>query len=169
MYKKGDRVSVVDEDLCGVVAFAKAEQVTFHCQDGFSHTRSITELIADRPLPDLNSNDFEVKNEEKPKKIKKAVEKIIEVDLHLHEIVKFENQLSNHDKVLAQLNYARKKFEAAELRGVQKIIFIHGVGKGRLKAELLKFLRGKTSINFYDADYRKYGRGATEVNFYKVG
>ena len=46
---------------------------------------------------------------------------------------------------------------------IQRIVFIHGVGEGVLKAEL-DFMFGRyDNIKFYDADYSKYGLGATEV------
>jgi hypothetical protein len=50
---------------------------------------------------------------------------------------------------------------------IQKIVFIHGVGEGILKAEL-DFLLGRyDNLKFYDADYQKYGLGATEVYFFQ--
>ena len=47
------------------------------------------------------------------------------------------------------------------------MIFIHGIGKGRLKSELTVLFQRYKEIDFYDADFQKYGRGATEVYIYE--
>ena len=48
---------------------------------------------------------------------------------------------------------------------IRKIIFIHGVGNGRLKSEIRKELQHYQGIKVRDADPSRYGRGATEVVF----
>ena len=44
-----------------------------------------------------------------------------------------------------------------------KIVFIHGVGKGRLREEIHAVLKTYKGITFRAASYEKYGWGATEV------
>ncbi|MGO1752210.1 MAG: Smr/MutS family protein, partial [Psychroflexus sp.] len=48
----------------------------------------------------------------------------------------------------------------------KKIVFIHGVGQGVLKAELETLFRRYDRITYYDADYKTYGVGATEIYIY---
>lgn len=50
---------------------------------------------------------------------------------------------------------------------LQRIVFIHGVGNGRLKTEVIKILSECKGIRFQDASYQRYGYGATEVVFTK--
>lgn len=164
--KKGDRICVIDEDLCGEFAFAKAEKITFICEHGFEHTRPASQLISasnfdfDTPvqpdLPEVSTNT---------QKRKDPVELI--VDLHLHEVVSYATNMTNHEKVTAQINKAKTALEEARLKRISKVILIHGVGKGKLKKELHHLLAGKANINYHDADYRRFGQGATEVVFYK--
>jgi dsDNA-specific endonuclease/ATPase MutS2 len=51
------------------------------------------------------------------------------------------------------------------MRGrVGKIIFIHGVGQGRLKFEITKILNNKyPDMKYQDASFREYGYGAIMV------
>ena len=58
---------------------------------------------------------------------------------------------------------AKHKLEFAIRKKIQRIVFIHGIGEGVLRAEL-EFLIGRyEDLKCYDADYQKYGRGALEV------
>jgi len=61
-----------------------------------------------------------------------------------------------------QLDTAKRKVEFAIQKRISKIVFIHGVGEGVLKSELLRLLN-KYPVKYYDASYKKYGLGATEV------
>ena len=47
-FRKGDRVLVLDDDFGGVVAFAKAEQITILTDDGIEITYHQNQLIIDK-------------------------------------------------------------------------------------------------------------------------
>lgn len=54
--------------------------------------------------------------------------------------------------------------EGAIRSNQNKIVFIHGVGNGRLKHELRKKLERKYSnFKYQDASFKEYGYGATMV------
>ena len=54
--------------------------------------------------------------------------------------------------------------KAALHTGLIKIVFIHGVGQGVLKQEVLKLLKTKYAKYYtQDASFREYGYGATMV------
>jgi hypothetical protein len=86
-----------------------------------------------------------------------------EVDLHLEEILDNVSGMSNAEKLNYQLNYFKRELDAAIAGNIKKIIFIHGVGNGRLKAEICAVLETYNDLRFHDASFRKYGFGATEV------
>ncbi len=89
---------------------------------------------------------------------------ILEVDLHITELLDNTNGLSNAD----MLNYQMEKFhevmaQYANNKG-QKIVFIHGKGDGVLRKAIEKELRTKYKHHDYqDASFREYGYGATMV------
>ena len=88
------------------------------------------------------------------------------IDLHIEKIMDQHSHLTNAEILQFQLEEFEKWFELAQLNHLPSMIIIHGVGKGKLKAEihdLLKVKKGvKQFINQY-ADF--YGYGATEVFF----
>jgi hypothetical protein len=88
---------------------------------------------------------------------------IYEVDLHIEELTDNITGLSNSDMLQMQLSYFRKKLDEAILQKSWKIIFIHGVGNGRLKAAIRNELK-ESGLKFTDGSFERYGGGATEVN-----
>ena len=91
----------------------------------------------------------------------------MEVDLHIHQLTSNERGMSAHDKLNLQIDTARHKLEFALKKRIQRVVFIHGVGAGVLKAELEYLFSRYENIKFYDADYQKYGLGATEIYIYQ--
>lgn len=171
-FKKGDRVLVLDDDFGGVVAFAKAEQISILTDDGIEITYHPSELIHDKRF---KVERVEVKEEttiQKGKKRqvsrKKAKEiPAVEVDLHIHQLVKSERGMDAYDKLNTQMDTARYKLEWARKERIPKLVFIHGVGEGVLKKELEYLFQRYNDVTYYDADFQKYGRGATEVYIFQ--
>ena len=91
----------------------------------------------------------------------------MEVDLHIEKLVPYLKGLSNHDILTKQIDTARGQLEFAIRKRIQKIVFIHGVGEGVLKAELEYLFSRYDNVKFYDADYQRYGLGATEVYIFQ--
>lgn len=96
----------------------------------------------------------------KPKANLPAVE-----DLHIENILESCEGLSSGEILSAQL--ARFKFvmeTAIKSSQRGKIVFIHGVGKGKLKYELKKTLdREYSKFRYQDASFAEYGYGAIMV------
>ena len=104
--------------------------------------------------------------EEKPTYTGKNKESVWEIDLHIEEIKDHYKHLSNGEIVDLQIRHARMAIEKARKNKIQKLIFIHGKGKGILRSELLSLLRGYTFLEYYDASFKIYGGGATEVRIF---
>jgi dsDNA-specific endonuclease/ATPase MutS2 len=176
MFKKGDEVSVLDEAVNGTVLSVNGKQITIETTDGFIMTFFDNELIKINDSNDLmNSirsfNSGEINKEKeitKPRSfVKERKEKreigIPEFDLHIEKLVPNKRGMSNYDILTLQSDTAKRHIEFAIRNRIPKIVFIHGVGEGVLKAEL-DFLLGRyDNIVFQDANYQKYGLGATEV------
>jgi hypothetical protein len=89
---------------------------------------------------------------------------IAEVDLHIEELTENYTGMSNFELLNIQLNYFIKMMENAIAHKFRKIYFIHGVGNGKLKQEIIALLKKDyPSYIFADAPIKKYGMGATEV------
>ncbi len=87
----------------------------------------------------------------------------MEVDLHIEELADHTRGMNNSQILEVQLSHARRMLEKAIAKKLLKVVFIHGVGTGKLKYELGKMLDDYTGLRYHDASYRKYGWGATEV------
>jgi hypothetical protein len=174
----GDRVAALDEDISGVVVAIKNDQVEVETTDGFSMTYFVNELIKENISNELNvfisrekvSSAIKEKvepitrNFTKEKKSKKD-DFVLEVDLHIEKLVPSKRGMNNYDILNLQMETAKRQLEFAQKNRMPRVVFIHGVGEGVLKAEL-DFLLGRyDNITFQDANYQKYGLGATEVYF----
>ncbi|EDM43041.1 hypothetical protein SCB49_12489 [unidentified eubacterium SCB49] len=170
-----DRISVLDDDISGVIIKIKNDWVTVLCDDGFEIDFNASQIVVMDNL--LAKNVFssasarQVLNEkvEKPKKQsqrikpKERVKPSMEVDLHIHQLIPSEKGLTSHDKLNIQLDTAKRQLEFAISKKIQRVVFIHGVGEGVLKAELQYLFRRYDNVSYEDADYQKYGRGATMI------
>ena len=178
MFNKGDQVSVLYEDVNGVVLSVKDMQITIETTDGFVMTYFVNELIKVNKSSNLMNSieriDIGViaKEKEMPKPrsfVKERKDKreipAPEFDLHIEKLVPNKRGMSNYDILTLQAETAKRHIEFAIKNRIPKIVFIHGVGEGILKSEL-DFLLGRyDNIVFQDGNYQKYGQGATEVYF----
>lgn len=88
-----------------------------------------------------------------------------EVDLHIEELTADFSRLDNSGMLNIQLTTIRKEMDTALLDNYKSIVFIHGVGNGKLKQALLEELKNYSGIVIKNGSYEKYGTGATEVLF----
>jgi dsDNA-specific endonuclease/ATPase MutS2 len=175
MITKGDKVSVLDDAIDGIVVGVNGNEVTIETKEGFNLTFKSHELIVmeqGNPL-NFNFNKNQVISQKevvkpnyinKEKKSKKEVP-VPEFDLHIEKLVKNYKSMSNFDILTKQTETAKYHIEFAIKNRIPKIVFIHGVGEGVLKSELDFMLGRYDNVSFQDANYQKYGAGATEVNF----
>ena len=176
IFDKGDKVSVLDEAINGVVISVENNKVNIETEDGFLMTFFVNELIKIHNSNDLmrsikSIDSYNINKEKdvpKPRSfVKERKDKhefsAPEFDLHIEKLVKNHRGLPNYDILTLQTETAKRHIEFAIRNRIPKIVFIHGVGEGVLKAEL-DFLLGRyENIVFQDANYQKYGLGATEV------
>jgi len=176
MLIKGDKVAVLDEAINGTVVSVKNNEVLIETEDGFMMTFLVNELVKMQETNNLMKSikridlDEVVKEKTEPKPrsfVKEKKEKrdvgVPEFDLHIEKLVKNKRGMSNYDILTLQTDTAKRHIDFAIRNRIPKIVFIHGVGEGILKAEL-DFLLGRyDGIDFKDANYQKYGLGATEV------
>ncbi|MBN2636534.1 MAG: DUF2027 domain-containing protein [Prolixibacteraceae bacterium] len=95
---------------------------------------------------------------------KNRTEDLVEVDLHINELLDDSTGLSNKEILDIQLEKVESEMHSAIQSRVKKIVFIHGLGQGVLKQEVTKLLKSKfPKYYFQDASFKEYGYGATMV------
>lgn len=175
MLTKGDKVSVLDDAIDGIVVEVKGTEVTIETTDGFAMTYKSKELIKVEGSQAMNFsfNKNQVISEKeiakpnyinKEKKSKKEIP-VPDFDLHIEKLVKSYKGMSNYEILTFQMETAKKHIEFAIRNRIPRIVFIHGVGDGVLKSEIDFMLGRYDTITFQDANYQKYGLGATEIYF----
>lgn len=99
----------------------------------------------------------------KVKKERKDTRQLLEVDLHIHELLEDTRNMSANDMLEYQLEYFRKTIEENKKYKGKKIVFIHGVGNGVLKQRIRHELQKLPRLTVQDASFQEYGWGATMV------
>ena len=175
-FEIGDKVAVLDDDISGVVIKVQNNEISVETTDNFVMTFYVNELVKINNSNELSgffstqSLGSVLKDKEEPKKRSFVKEKrsrkdefVLEVDLHIEKLVPSKRGMSNYDILTFQMEHAKHKLDFAIKNRMPKVVFIHGVGEGVLKAELDFMLGRYDTISFQDANYQKYGLGATEV------
>ncbi|MDR3340863.1 MAG: DUF2027 domain-containing protein [Candidatus Symbiothrix sp.] len=89
---------------------------------------------------------------------------VIEIDLHINQLLDSTTGLNNTEILNIQLNKFRTVMEENKNIKGQKIVFIHGKGEGVLRNAVLSELKLKYKhLPVQDASFREYGFGATMV------
>lgn len=177
-FKVGDSVAWIDENLQGKVLKTVGHQLFVVTSEGFEMEVNASELVhlpsqstleLDwNALQEVKKNELQpIKRKNSPKKSKKVEQPALEVDLHIDALTDHYRRLSNFEMLSLQLETAQRQINFAKQKRIKRVILIHGVGQGVLKAELETILRRDDAIDFYDADYKTYGLGATEVYIFE--
>ena len=104
----------------------------------------------DHPLPKL------------PKKL--PVNDPETVDLHIEQLIDNPKTLTPAEMLDTQMQHFTIALEGAIRNRTKRIVFIHGVGNGRLRLEIHRTLDQKyPKLKYQDASFKEYGYGATMV------
>lgn len=161
----GDQVSVVDEDLSGVVTSVNGNIVVLKDEYGFTYQYPKEKLVPKNPS--LYENIKVVKKAEPLKTISKKHQKeALVLDLHFHNLVKnpndydsFERLFIQKEKLLSVLSFCRKNH-------LKRLEIVHGIGDGVLQKMVLDILESQTNLDFYNKDILHHQSGAVMVEFH---
>jgi dsDNA-specific endonuclease/ATPase MutS2 len=177
--KIGDKVLVLDDTISGVIIRFNLDKVLVMTGDDFEMEFHKNELIVmNNPVSkrDFIPQDFsqilsekEIKKNQNTKRVKPKERMLppMEVDLHIHQLVDKSKGLSNYEMLNIQMDTAKRQLDFAIKKRIQRVVFIHGIGEGVLRAELEFLFRQYGNLQYNDADFQKYGRGATEVYIFQ--
>ena len=97
-------------------------------------------------------------------KIAKKQDDILEIDLHIHELLDTTAGMSNKDMLDYQMGKFHEVMKENKNKKNRKIVFIHGKGDGVLKNEIYKAIKKDyKKVDSQDASFQEYGYGATMV------
>jgi hypothetical protein len=177
----GHKVKFTNEDLVGeIISIISEDKVVVSCSDGFDQTVDLTDIII---IGEDNQLNYSVSQTKLSAKIasnlkdvgsskllnrytntsKYQIGRVVEIDLHLEELVEFPSKLDDWQKLHTQMQHVKNCLGAATAKKVKRLVFIHGVGTGVLKTELHNYLSRFENLDFKVGDFNEYGTGATEV------
>ncbi len=127
----------------------------------------------ERSMDQISNRDIEkaTKEKERGKKKWRKIEPdkpsdIEEIDLHIEALLDSSLNMSNSEIIDVQMSRFETALEGGIKSKSKRMVFIHGVGNGKLKMELRKKLDRKyPKLQYQDASFKEYGYGATMVMF----
>jgi hypothetical protein len=151
---------------------------SFITNDYFDEPAMLIDICAEKELQQESNKLLEITGEEiknamfqkesadRPRIVKKPQSaQIIEIDLHIHELLDSTAGMSNTEMLNCQLEKFHAILNENKSKKGQKIVFIHGKGEGVLRSEIEKQLKNRyKSYPYQDASFREYGFGATMVS-----
>lgn len=173
----GDRVSVLNDTIRGIVIRIEQHRVIIEDEDGFERSYPAKQLVflshdkAYKVSHDVVSTKAESEDPKK-KSVPALKNPSFEIDLHIECLVDTHTGWTNHEILLRQMNVCKQFIQRALRDKQRRIVIIHGKGEGVLKSEVLSHLEKIRSydgirLSYHEADYAEYGiGGATEVVFY---
>ena len=192
-FKIGDFVRFLNDEGEGtIVSFSSEQSALVEDSSGFAFEHPLKELVKienskhefsqynqvepnTREMLDRNldahavkaaSKDFKNRYKERAANDFPHNVDLFEVDLHIHELLDNFERMTNGEIVTIQMEHFERMLAIAEKKKVKKVIFIHGVGQGVLRAEIRSFIKSYyPQCEFLDGNYQRYGHGATEVRF----
>jgi hypothetical protein len=88
------------------------------------------------------------------------------IDLHIEQLVSNPRGLSNAEIIKIQLDTLERNLHLAIAHRQERMIVIHGLGKGKLREEVHAILKQTPEVTRFKNEWSgKYGFGATEVHF----
>lgn len=163
--KIGDKVSVVDEDLSGVVTSVHGNTVVFKDEYGFTYQYAKEKLV---PKDAQFYEHIKVIKKAEPQKVisKKHQKNHLVLDLHFHNLVKnpsdydsFERLFMQKEKLMEVISFCRKN-------NLKRLEIVHGIGDGVLQRMVLDVLESQTHLDFYNKEILHHQSGAVMVEFH---
>lgn len=175
MFKVGDSVSAIHENVSGKVVKVSEEQIEIEDEDGFMRSYQLNELAVKATESSFKIEDLDLAEELQLDKINAGREhvklKSFEIDLHIEELIESHKGMTNHEILMKQMDHCRRFVSKSIENNISKVVLIHGKGQGVLRTEIYHFLNNLKfqngyKISYHDASFSEYGYGgATEVLF----
>lgn len=162
--KIGDSVSVIDEDLDGIITSVISGVVTIRDSHGFTHQYPRQKLVL------KNASIYEDvphmrKQESLQPTSKKHNKKHQILDLHFELLVKNPSEFDPSERLLIQKQKMADTLNNCRRHNLKKLEIIHGIGDGVLQKMVFDYLSGQTGIEFEDHDFFYHQRGSVMVTF----
>lgn len=146
--KRGDKVSVVDEDLRGTITGVKGNRATVEDEHGFSYEFPVEKLVPVQK--EIYSQNTVIQKDNSFKSKTNAFR--TDIDLHITRLHPRPNSLSAEERLYLQREHLAKEIQRLRAAGIKKIEVIHGLGDGVVQQMVYDYLNGRTGLDFHDKE-----------------
>lgn len=173
MINKGDKITVLDDNIDGIVTDVKGNTIYITTDDGFDLQFNKSEVIKiGNELKNSANLNISKAIQEKAEPVKRSFVKQkkedikeISFDLHIEKLIPTTKGMQAFDMLELQIETAQRHIDFAIKNRIPKIVLIHGVGDGKLRGEIEYILKRYENIWFAEANFQRYGQGAIEIHF----
>lgn len=160
----GDKVSVLDEDLQGVIVSLQGEITIIRDDFGFDYQYHTDKLVLQNAslYEGLKIKD---KYEYSAPKSKKHSKNEYRIDLHFHQLVKKPNEYDSFERLFLQKEKLIEALEFCRKNNIKKVEIIHGIGDGTLQKMVYEVLESQTGLDFYNKEILHHQSGVVIVEF----
>ena len=160
--KINDHVSVIDEDLSGIITSVHGNDVVFRDSHGFTHKYRTQNLVI------RNDSVYEGILIEKKKEVGKSVSKKHQknhmlLDLHFEKLVGDTSGYSSFERIFIQKERLLQTLEFCRKNHIKKIEIIHGIGDGTLQKMVFDVLEAQTDLEFHNKEILHHQSGTVLV------
>jgi len=178
MFKVGDRVSVIHDQIKGTVTNVNGKWIKIEDEHGFPREFSIKELahfkseneykLTDEQIERVINEQLDHKNTVSIKSKKGATathnrQESFEIDLHIDQLIDDYHFMDNSEIMMVQMRYCRIFMERAIRLKVNKALLIHGKGEGVLRTEIHRYLDRLESDKHIKLDFKVINNGGATV------
>nr|WP_317207198.1 Smr/MutS family protein [Chryseobacterium sp. R2A-55] len=162
--KIGDKVSVVDDNLKGLVTSVHGETVVFRDEFGFTHQYKMNELVLQNP--NIYEGLKTIQKSESPKPVsRKHQRKHLILDLHFEKLVENPQFYDSTERIFIQKEKLMETFEFCRKNHLKQLEIVHGIGDGVVQKMVHDFLIGQTNIDFEQDVFFYHSAGNVMVWF----
>jgi hypothetical protein len=163
--KIGDKVSVVDEDLSGVVTSVNGNIVVFKDEYGFTYQYPKEKLVP--KISEFYENIKIVKKAEPKKTVSKKHHKNqLVLDLHFENLVKNPHDYDSFERLFIQKEKLMEVISFCRKNNLKRLEIVHGIGDGVLQRMVFDVLESQTNLDFYNKEILHHQSGAVMVEFH---
>ncbi len=160
-FQVGDRVRFLNEVGSGRVTKISKDSVFVEDEYGFEISHSPSNLVPEKGHGDIEQ--LPNKDSEKPKTLQQSQHQFPSIDLHLENLMGSTAGMSDHDKFQVQMNAFRNFLSVNERRKTARMLVVHGIGTGKLKAAIREEVQGVLGAEMHDANFSSKGTGASWI------
>lgn len=160
--KIGDQISVLDENLNGIITSVHGNKVVFKDEFGFTHQYPKEKLVIRNS--DLYENIHVEKKAEMPKpKSQKNQKNHLVLDLHFDKLVNNPTDFESFERLFIQKEKLLETLEFCRNNNLKKLEIIHGIGDGVLQNMVFDVLKSQLNLEFEDHEFFYHSSGSVMV------